>query len=484
MSATTRIGEPAPGFSLMCIRAEDECAHPVALSDYRGRWLMLFFYPRDFSFVCPTELTTFSARVEEFAERQCAILAVSVDSIALHQEWLSTAPSAGGVGALQFPLGSDPDGVVAEKYGVWVPDKEVSARGMFLIDPEGILQYVVLHNLNVGRTPDEVLRVLDALRTGGLCPASWTSADGTIDLETALEAGRILGHYRIRKRLGGGGFGTVFAAWDMRLERTVALKILHRALRESRAAALVEARAAARLNHPHVCSVYAVEEEDGLPVIVMEYLDGQLLSEAIAEPLPARQIERLARQIAAGLAAAHRQEVIHGDLKPANIIVTRDGMAKILDFGLARSERREQFPRDSAVRHTPATPELTADLEHARLCETVVYQGRASLSETAIRGTLAYLSPEQAAGQPSTSASDIFSLGIVLFEMFTGKPALGERKPLEVLSYLQSPDLTQGLVSRADGRYQTLLSGMLQRDPASRPSAGEVVLALSSLAAV
>lgn len=480
----TRIGEPAPDFSLWCVRAEDKRAQPAALRDYRGRWLMLFFYPRDFSFVCPTELTTFSARVEEFAERQCAILAVSVDSLALHREWLSTAPSAGGVGPLQFPLGSDPDGVVAAKYGVWVPGKEVSARGMFLIDPEGILQYVVIHNLNVGRTPDEVLRVLDALRTGGLCPASWTSADGTIDLESALESGRILGHYRIRKRLGGGGFGTVFAAWDMRLERTVALKILHRALRESRAAALVEARAAARLNHPHVCSVYAVEEEDGLPVIVMEYLDGRLLSEAIAQRPPARQLERLARQIATGLAAAHRQEVIHGDLKPANIIVTRDGTAKILDFGLARSDRGERLPRDSGERNTPATLKPTAALEHAGLEDTVAFDGRASLSETAIRGTLAYLSPEQAAGQPSTSASDIFSLGIVLFEMFTGKPALGERKPLEVLSYLQSADLTLELASQTDGRYQALLSGMLQRDPASRPSADEVVVALSSLAAV
>ncbi len=121
--STARVGELAPSFSLECLSLDDESARNVSLSDYRGRWLMLFFYPRDFSFVCPTELTTFSARVEDFTERQCDILAVSVDSIELHEEWLTTPDSEGGLGPLQFPLGSDPDGSVARSYGVWVPDK-------------------------------------------------------------------------------------------------------------------------------------------------------------------------------------------------------------------------------------------------------------------------------------------------------------------------------------------------------------------------
>ena len=289
--STVSIGKAAPDFELQCVSTDDDCARSVSLHHYRGRWLMLFFYPRDFSFVCPTELTTFSARIEDFQHRECEILGLSVDSSDLHLEWLSTPASEGGLGPLQFPLGSDPDGTVAKAYGVWVPEKQVSTRGMFLIDPEGVLQYAVVHNLSVGRTPDEVLRVLDALRTGGLCPASWTSADGTIDLEGALEPGRILGHYRIRKRLGGGAFGSVFAAWDLRLERMVALKVLRSNLFESREATLSEARAAARLNHPYVCSVYAVDEEDGLPTIVMEYLDGQPLSNVIKEELPPARLE-------------------------------------------------------------------------------------------------------------------------------------------------------------------------------------------------
>ena len=178
---------------------------------------MLMFYPRDFTFVCPTELTAFSARRPDFDKRDCALFGVSTDSIELHREWLATPPANGGVGSLQFPLMSDPEGTAARAYGVWIERQQVSARGLFLIDPAGILQYAVVHSLNVGRNPNEVLRVLDALQTGGLCPASWTLADGTIDAEKALRAGTVLGSYRIREKLGSGTFGTVFAAWDLRI---------------------------------------------------------------------------------------------------------------------------------------------------------------------------------------------------------------------------------------------------------------------------
>ncbi len=406
--STLRVGDAAPDFTLECIGLDQDHPRTVSLRDYRGRWLMLFFYPRDFTFVCPTELTAFSATIDDFEQRDCDILGLSVDSIALHQEWLATPSSDGGLGPLQFPLGSDPRGVISRAYNVWVPEKQVSTRGMFLIDPEGVLQYAVVHNLSVGRTPDEVLRVLDALRTGGLCPASWTSADGTIDLEGALETGRILGHYRIRKSLGGGAFGTVFAAWDMRLERMVALKVLRQNLLESREATLSEARTAARLNHPYVCSVYAVEEEDGLPVIVMEYLDGRPLSHEIAEKISPERALTFAYQIAAGLAAAHEQQVVHGDLKPANIIITRDGRAKILDFGLARSERAARASSSSAAVQQPAEG---AGLHAPGLAETVDCKIVTPIAETAIRGTPAYMSPEQASGQLSTPPSDVYSLG-------------------------------------------------------------------------
>src|ERR1700716_2728435 len=150
------ISHPAPTFAIPAVSVNAPQPRTVASSDYAGHWLLLLFYPRDFSFVCPTELTSFSARVFDFERRNCRILGVSVDSIASHVEWLETPPADGGLGPLQFPLASDPDGELAQKLGIWLPEKGVSTRGLFLIDPQGVLQYGVVHNLSVGRNVDEI----------------------------------------------------------------------------------------------------------------------------------------------------------------------------------------------------------------------------------------------------------------------------------------------------------------------------------------
>ncbi len=164
------VGRPAPDFELHCTNIKQLQPHAVRLSDFRGRWLALLFYPHDFSFVCPTELTSFSARAVDFAERDCEILAVSVDSIEMHQEWLTTPTQKGGLGPLQYSLASDTDGTVSKAYGVWFAEKEVASRGLFLIAPDGALEYSICHNLSVGRNVDEVLRVLDALRAADSVP--------------------------------------------------------------------------------------------------------------------------------------------------------------------------------------------------------------------------------------------------------------------------------------------------------------------------
>jgi alkyl hydroperoxide reductase subunit AhpC len=511
-----RVGEAAPDFALTCVSAIDTDPHPARLSDYAGKWLVLIFYPRDFSFVCPTELTAFSAHLPEFDARGCQLLGVSVDSIKLHREWLSTPASQGGLGPLQFPLASDPDGHAARAYGVWVQQKAVATRGLFVIDSAGVLQYAVVHNLSVGRRPDVVLRVVTALQAGGLCPANWSAADGTIDLEKALQPGRILGHYRIRRRLGGGTFGTVFAAWDLRLERLVALKVLKRNVIESRAAILSEARTAARLSHPHVCTIYAVEEEDGLPVIAMEYLQGKTLSQAIAEGLSPTEAQRLATQIVSGLAAAHGEDVVHGDLKPENIIVTDDdvtrnvsqdrwdgtissaGMqpqpgsgtcAKILDFGLARSQSTRTGRQTDAHTQQPPSPAAQDALADTASSEaTVDYVGLPS-EETGrptetIRGTPAYMSPEQAAGLPATPASDVFSFGLVLFEMLTGRRARPELPPVTLLLDIETHDLGTELVQSIDPRYRDLLTATLALAPENRPAMMNVARQLTEMDSV
>jgi alkyl hydroperoxide reductase subunit AhpC/predicted Ser/Thr protein kinase len=493
------INHPAPNFALECITWENLSERSVHLDDYAGEWLILLFYPRDFSFVCPTELVAFSAQVAEFEKRNCKILGLSVDSLALHREWLETPREKGGLGPLQFPLASDIKGQAARAYGVWDGDKQIAHRGLFIIDPDGLLQYAVIHSLNVGRNAPEVLRVLEALQTGGLCPATWTNADGTIDPETVLKPGQVLGHYRIARQLGDGTFGSVFAAWDLRLERDVALKILKRDLATSREAVLTEARAAARLTHPNICTIYSVDEEDGLPSIAMEYLPGKHLGELLRRPLAESRVKTLAGQIASGLAAAHAQNLVHGDLKPANIIVMPNDLIKILDFGLARTYRATAVKAGKAL--SPAgSASLFDEPSHEEDDSTTIIQFEQTarsrsddsfdLEDTLLEndgrafgltGTPAYMSPEQCSGQAATPESDVFSLGLILYEMLTGQRALSERNLLKLLIRLKEPSLANDLASEVPGPFQHLLTQMLASDPAERPKMSSVALEIQHL---
>ena len=152
----------------------------VKLSDYSGQWLVLLFYPLDFTFVCPTELTSFSDRYDDFEGIGAAVIGVSTDSVHSHRAWLKTPRDKGGVEGLRYPLASDITKSVARDYGVLIEDKGVALRGLFVIDPEGTLRYAVVHDLNVGRSADETLRVIQALQTGGLCQADWRPGQETL----------------------------------------------------------------------------------------------------------------------------------------------------------------------------------------------------------------------------------------------------------------------------------------------------------------
>ncbi|MBS0260912.1 MAG: redoxin domain-containing protein [Planctomycetes bacterium] len=480
------ISQPAPDFSLPAITANAAEPRQVTAEDYRGHWLLLLFYPRDFSFVCPTELTSFSAHAADFQKRQCQILGISVDSIETHRAWLQTPVSAGGLGPLQFPLAADTDGQLAARYGIWLPDKQVSARGLFLIDPQGAVQYGVVHNLSVGRSVDEILRVLDALQNGGLCPASWTAADGTIDPERALQPGRVLGHYRIRRLLGQGTFGSVFAAWDLRLEREVALKVLQRKAADSLAAVLHEARAAAALNHPHVCTIYAVEEIDGLPVIVLEFVDGRALTSVLAESPDESVRLRIARGIASGLAAAHARRIVHGDLKPGNVLVDRDLQPRILDFGLARRPSSTESNRKHATGPGMARESLSGT--SADPAETVIVRdGEFAAGDVPVGnlvcGTPAYMAPEQWQGVMATPACDVFAFGLLFYELFSGQRALAGSQPMQIMQQVRARDLASGLLAQIPDRFRSLLSRLLAGDPAARPSMDVVEQELRSAGA-
>jgi serine/threonine protein kinase len=369
---------------------------------------------------------------------------VNTDSLPTHERWLTTPASHGGIGGLQFPLATDGNGEVCQAYGVYLPRQHVALRGVFIIDPNGVLQYQLIHNLSVGRSTDEMLRVLDALQSGGLCPGDWTPGQSHIDPSQTLAPGRVMGQFRIEAILGAGAAGTVFRAWDTVLERRVALKVMRPSGMEVPGSLLTEARTAAGLNHPNICIVYAVDTTELAPMIVMEYVDGQPLS-AVLEGgalAPARAIG-IGRQIALGMAAAHEQGIVHGDLKPANILVTASDTVKITDFGLSRRIRRRLSP-DETVDWRPE--------EHR-----------------SISGTPSYMAPEQARGDDVTPVSDVFSLGLILYEMVSGQRAIRGDSILEVLHNVDQVN-PESYSVRVPAPFAAILRGALVWDPAQRRS--------------
>ncbi len=249
--------------------------------------------------------------------------------------------------------------------------------------------------------------------------------------------------FEVLRILGKGGMGTVYLARDSRLDRPVALKVLHvedLASEERRARFLREARTGASVRHPNVATIYEVGENEGVPFIVMEYCEGETLAQRIRRrPLEAAEFLNIARQIAAGVTAAHGEGIVHRDLKSANIILEPSGQVKILDFGLAKALHRDiTISVDSTTGH--------------------------------VFGTLHYVSPEQARGQPADERSDLFSLGILFYQMATGQLPFNAEGPLLVLEKIRDtePEPFVPLDSAFPPAAAKIIGKLLQKNPADR----------------
>jgi serine/threonine protein kinase/tetratricopeptide (TPR) repeat protein len=257
-----------------------------------------------------------------------------------------------------------------------------------------------------------------------------------------------VGHYAIARKLGAGGMGVVYQAYDERLARTVALKMMLGLAHDETARQRFwrEARAAASVNHPNVCQIYEVGEDGGNLFIAMELLEGKLLTEHLARgPLSVDQAVPIALDMLAALGAIHSRGIVHRDLKPANVFLTRHGV-KLLDFGLAR-------------------PELD------RTLETAVGLTRRGV----VMGTPQYMAPEQVNGEPVDARSDLFAMGAILFEMLAGRPAFNGRTVLEILNATlteQPPALSGGPAVAAVDR---VIRRALAKSPAARPISAEVM---------
>lgn len=279
-----------------------------------------------------------------------------------------------------------------------------------------------------------------------------------------LQPGERLAHYEVRSLLGKGGMGLVYRAWDTRLQRSVALKLL--SLRDTawRSLLLNEARAGAAIRHPHIATIYSVEEAGGIDFLTMELVDGEPLAEVLrARRLPPAEALRLARQIAAGLGAMHAVGLVHRDLKPGNIVLQPDGQVKLLDFGLARFVPTPKLE----PRSPPAGAAAPVEPHHA---------------PEAVAGTRAYMAPEQEEGRPIGKAADVFSFGLVLYELLVGRLPTGWRRQ-RWTTHALTPRTREEL--RATGASLALIEVVIRclwREPGARfQEAREVEAALAAL---
>jgi serine/threonine protein kinase/Tol biopolymer transport system component len=316
----------------------------------------------------------------------------------------------------------------------------------------------------------ELRSVIERLLVNEQNPDLRSPVSGMLRGPHAPAKGDMLGRYRIEEKLGEGGMGVVYRAYDAELRRSVAIKMLAPDLAtdvDGRQRLLVEARAASAINHPHICTLHDIGDREGQPFLVMELLEGQTLQRHLAgKALKTEELLELGIQIASALEAAHARGIIHRDIKPANIFITKSGQAKVLDFGLAKLSHRPMhgFIGQGSQTASTESDHLTAP--------------------GAAMGTVAYMSPEQARGEELDVRTDLFSFGAVLYEMATGHPAFSAITSALIFDAIlhQAPTAPLQLNPQCPPELERILNQALEKDREIRyQSAREVLVDLKRL---
>ena len=256
--------------------------------------------------------------------------------------------------------------------------------------------------------------------------------------------GQTLAHYKILEKIGAGGMGEVWKAYDPKLQRTVAIKVLRNQTEDAASSILTEARAVSSLNHPHICTIHDVAQGDAQSFIVMEHVEGRPLSESIpADGLPQETVIRYGSQIAEALAHAHQHGILHRDLKSANVVITPEAAVKLIDFGIAVSFSQAEAEAE-AVTRTQTAPVAPA-------------------------GTLAYMAPEVLNGAEPDARSDIWSLGVLLYEMASGRLPFKGETPLEIVSAI-AKETPEALPAQVSAALRAVVQRCLHKEPGSRYS--------------
>jgi len=288
---------------------------------------------------------------------------------------------------------------------------------------------------------------------------------------SALQVGALVDHFRVVRAIGQGGMGEVYLARDLRLGRKVAIKVIRPAALGGRTAVdrfLSEARATARFNHPNIVTIYAVGEIEDRPYVALEFVDGETLASRLrGGPLSWMEAVRLGLAICEAVAEAHANAVVHRDLKPENVIIGRDGRPRVVDFGLARVVSQELEVRASGARGTGADEGEGGAVEFdASVTRTAPAEG-----ESTICGTPLYMSPEQWRGEPASMASDVWSIGLMLYEMLDGRHPWGDLRVFQISAKVLSSSPVEPPRASIPRELEELLVRCLSKRPEERPSA-------------